>query len=174
MATILILEDAPDLGPREGPGLTAAGHRVVCCCAGLTPLCPCPLLRSGCCPDMAQADLIVFSCALSTSVRGRTFRGIHLLRALRSHADYGRLPLLIVSVGDPGPLGGSGPVEIVEQFAGASVVRDAIERLLRVATPRRDHVIDLRDGSRDRGRADAPYERTEVNTPALPTVVARE
>jgi hypothetical protein len=50
MATILLVEDGPSVS-REIPGLLEeAGHRVMRCGGGPTPLGACPLLRSGRCP----------------------------------------------------------------------------------------------------------------------------
>src|SRR5512133_2796096 len=98
MASILLIEDGPGIG-RQLPGLlAAAGHRVLCCGGGPTPLAACPLLRQGRCPLPDVAQLLIFACPLGLPLRSRSYRGIHLLRAYRAHPDYGRLPLVLVAV----------------------------------------------------------------------------
>lgn len=129
MATILLVEDAPDLGLHEARLLEAAGHRLLYCCGGPDPLTACPMLRFGACPLPANADLIVFSCGM-VAMRGRTYRGVHLLRAYREHALYGRLPMLVVSMGVPDDLPGSGPIDVVEKWSGPKQIVQAVERLL--------------------------------------------
>jgi hypothetical protein len=50
MASILLIEDGPGLGRQLPSLLAAAGHRVLRCGGGPTPLAACPLLRHGRCP----------------------------------------------------------------------------------------------------------------------------
>jgi CheY-like chemotaxis protein len=114
MATILLVEDGATVSREVTRLLEAAGHRVVRCGGGPTPLAACPLLRSGRCPFVDSADLLVFACTLTLPLPGRSYRGIHLLRAYRGHPDYGRLPLLLVAVEPPRDLAGAGPIEVVE------------------------------------------------------------
>jgi CheY-like chemotaxis protein len=129
MANILLVEDQAGVG-RELPGLlAAAGHRVVRCGGGPTPLGACLLLRQGRCPLPAAAEVLVFACALDLPVPGRSYRGIHLLRAYRAHPDYGRLPLVLVAVAPPQNLQGSGPTELVGTFADPAGVLAAVNRL---------------------------------------------
>jgi hypothetical protein len=72
----------------------------------------------------------VFSVPLFGRLRGRTYRGIDLLRAYREHPLYSRVPCLIVSVGDPGPLEGTGPVALVDKFSSPDAVVDRVETML--------------------------------------------
>lgn len=92
MATILLVEDQPDLVLYEGRLLEAAGHRVIRCPGGPTPFAACTMLRRGTCPLPDSVDLIVFDCGMFGPLRHRSYRGIHLLRAYRSHARYGACP----------------------------------------------------------------------------------
>lgn len=129
MSTILLVEDAPDLGTYEAYALEAEGHRVLRCGGAPTPLAACPMMRGRPCPLAEAADVIVFSCGLVAPVAGRSYRGVHLLRAYREHRDYGRKPMLVVSVGMPQDLGGSGPLRYVEKFSAPDRVIQAVERL---------------------------------------------
>jgi hypothetical protein len=97
---------------------------------GPTPLAACLLLRHGRCPFVDNADLLVFACALALPLSGRSYRGIHLLRAYRAHPDYGRLPLVLMAVAPPHSLGGSGPIEVVETHTDPAAVVAAVGRLL--------------------------------------------
>jgi CheY-like chemotaxis protein len=131
MANILLVEDQAG-GGRELPGLlAAAGHRVVRCGGGPTPLGACLLLRRGRCPLPDATDLLVFACTLDLPMPGRSYRGIHLLRAYRAHPVYGQLPLVLVAVASPRDLRGSGPTEVVETFGDPNGVLAAVNRLLR-------------------------------------------
>jgi hypothetical protein len=68
------------------------------CGAGPTPLAACLLLRQGSSPLPDRAELLVFACPLNLPLPGRSYRGIHLLRAYRAHPDFGRLPMVLVAV----------------------------------------------------------------------------
>jgi hypothetical protein len=130
MATILLIEDGPGIG-RELPGLLAtAGHRVLWCGGGPTPLAACPLLRQGRCPLVDAAELLVFACPFDVPQRGRSYRGSHLLRAYRGHPDYGRLPLVLVASAPPPDLPGTGRTELVATFTDPAAVGAAVHRLL--------------------------------------------
>lgn len=131
MANILLVEDGPGIG-RELPGLlAAAGHRVMHCGGGPTPHAACPLLRQGSCPLADAAELLVFACPLTLPLAGRSYRGIHLLRAYRAHPDYGRLPLVLVAVAPPQNMEGPGPTEVMAALAEPAAVLAAVTRLLR-------------------------------------------
>src|SRR6266545_5292477 len=106
MAIILLVEDGAGVGREVTSLLEAAGHRVLRCGGGPTPLGACSLLRQGRCPLPDAAQLLVFACTLNLPLPGRSYRGIHLLRAYRAHPDYGRLPLALVAVAPPQDLGG--------------------------------------------------------------------
>jgi len=139
MASILLIEDGPGIG-RELTGLlAAAGHRVLRCGGGLTPLAACPLLRQGSCALADAAELLVFACPLGLPLRGRSYRGIHLLRAYRAHPDYGRLPLVLVAMGPPQDLEGPGPTELAGRFTDPAAVLAAVNRLLHPRPPAADH-----------------------------------
>lgn len=129
MAVILLIEDQPDIGTYEADVLESAGHRIIRCVGGPTLFGACPLLQRGRCSLVDSADMIVFSLPMF-SMRGRTYRGEHLLRAYRSHSDYGRLPMLIVSLGTPADLPGTGPLERVDKFSSPNAVLEAVARLL--------------------------------------------
>src|SRR6266700_2989986 len=101
MAIILLVEDGAGVGRELTSLLAAAGHRVLRCGGGPTPLGACLLLRQGRCPLPDAAQLLVFACTLNLPVPGRSYRGIHLLRAYRAHPDYGRRPLVLVAVAPP-------------------------------------------------------------------------
>jgi len=130
MASILLVEDGPGVGREVASLLAGAGHQVLRCGGGPTPLAACPLLRQGSCPLPAAAELLVFACTLALPLRGRSYRGIHLLRAYRAHPDYGRLPLVLVAVAPPQDLEGPGPTAMVETFTDPAAVRAAVNRLL--------------------------------------------
>lgn len=130
MATILLVEDGATVSREATALLEAAGHRVAHCGGGPTPLAACWLLRYGRCPLVDNADLLVFACTLTQPLPSRSYRGIHLLRALRAHLDYGRLPLVLVAVEAPHNLARAGPIEVVETQAGPAAVVSAVNRLL--------------------------------------------
>src|SRR6266568_606620 len=130
MATILLVEDGATVSREVTRLLEAAGHRVVRCGGGPTPLAACLLMRHGRCPFVDNADLVVFACALALPLPGRSYRGMHLLRAYRAHPDYGRLPLVLVAVAPPHNLGGAGPIEVVETHTVPAAVVAAVDRLL--------------------------------------------
>jgi CheY-like chemotaxis protein len=134
VASILLVEDAPDLGVYEAGVLEQHGHTVLRCSGGPTPFAACPMIPDGSCPVADAADLIIFSCGMFGPLRHRTYRGIHLLRAYREHPVYGRLPMMVVSVGAPDDLGGTGPVQIVAKFASPNDIVDAVEQLLERST----------------------------------------
>jgi CheY-like chemotaxis protein len=130
MATILLVEDGATVSREVTRLLEAAGHQVVRCGGGPTPLAACLLLRCGRCPFVDNANLVVFACALALPLPSRSYRGIHLLRAYRAHPDYGRLPLVLVAVAPPHNLAGTGPVEVVETHTDPAAVVAAVNRLL--------------------------------------------
>jgi CheY-like chemotaxis protein len=131
MATILLVEDAPDIGTYEAKILEAEGHVVIRCNGAPSPLAACPMMRYGRCPLPDGADLIVFSCSLLMPVGHRTYRGSELLRAYREHERYGRLPMLVVWVGVPPDVQGRGPMMLIEKFSEPRKVIDAVHRLIR-------------------------------------------
>jgi hypothetical protein len=139
MASILLIEDGPGVGRQLTSLLAAAEHRVLRCGGGPTPLAACPLLRQGRCPLADAAELLVFACPLDRPLRGRSYRGIHLLHAYRAHPDYGRLPLVLVAVAPPQDLEGPGPTEMVETFTEPAVVVAAVHRLLQPRPVAADH-----------------------------------
>jgi hypothetical protein len=130
MATILLIEDGPGIGCQLPSLLATAGHRVLWCGGGPTPLAACPLLRHGHCPLAAAAELLVFACPLDLPLRGRSYRGRHLLAAYRSHPDYGRLPLVLVAIAPPPDLAGTGPTELITTFEDPAAIVAATNRLL--------------------------------------------
>jgi hypothetical protein len=139
MASILLIEDGPGIGGQL-PGLLAtAGHRVLRCGGGPTPLAACPLLRQGRCLLADAAELLVFACPLDLPLRGRSYRGRHLLRAYRRHPDYGRLPLVLVAIAPPPDLEGTGPIELVDTFTDPAAVLAAVHRLLQPRPAAADH-----------------------------------
>ena len=131
MATVLLVEDVPDLSFHEARLIEAAGHRVIRCGGGPgpSPYSACPLLRTGSCSLADSAELILFSSGLF-AMRGRNYSGGRLLQAYRSHPRYGRLPMLVVSVMPPGVVAGTGPIAFVEKFSSSQEIVDAVERLL--------------------------------------------
>jgi CheY-like chemotaxis protein len=135
MATILLVEDGATVSQEVTSLLKAAGHRVVRCGDGPTPLAACLLLRHGRCPFVDGADLVVFACTLALPLPGRSYRGIHLLRAYRAHPDYGRLPLVLVTVAVPHELEGSGPLEVMQTNADPAAVVATVKRLLASTDP---------------------------------------
>ena len=135
MATILLVEDGATVSREVSYLLGAAGHQVVRCGGGPTPLAACLLLRHGRCPLVDNADLVVFACPLALPLSGRSYRGIHLLRAYRAHPRYGRLPLVLVTIAPPHELEGSGPLEVMQTNAGPAAVVAAVNRLLQPIRP---------------------------------------
>lgn len=130
MATILLVEDQPDLVLYEMRLLERAGHRVIRCSGGATPFAACPMMRFGSCALPDVADVILFDCGMFGPLRHRTYRGIHLLKAYRSHPVYGRLPMLVVTEALPEGLEGSGPIDSIPKFSEPMIVVEAIESLL--------------------------------------------
>lgn len=143
MATILLIEDVLDIGAYEARLLEERGHRVVICRGGPGPFSACPLVRDGTCGIADHADMIVFSTSLFAPVGTQSHRGMDLLRAYREHPAYGAKPCLVVAVGTPGPMAGTGPIRTIAKFAAAHQVVAAAEDLLvqagRGPTPDRVH-----------------------------------
>jgi hypothetical protein len=130
MSTILLVEDRPDLGLYEFRLLERAGHRVIWCGGWPTPYAACPMLTRGACRLADSADMLLFSCAMSTPMRGSTYRAEHLLNAYRSHPRYGKLPMVVVSIGAPKETAGTGPYATVDKFSSPWAVVDAVQRVL--------------------------------------------
>jgi CheY-like chemotaxis protein len=130
MATILLVEDVPDLGLYEARLLEDQGHRVIRCGGAPSPLAACPMVRHRPCPLPEVADLIVFSTALYKPTRHRMYRGIDLLTSYRAHPVHGRTPMLVVAMGVPRHLVEGARVEVVEKFSEPRRIIDAVERLL--------------------------------------------
>ena len=129
MATILLVEDALDVGVYDAALLEDAGHVVIRCRAAFGPFGACALVRDGTCRLADQADLIVFSHGMYSPVDGRT-RGDELLRAYRGHPSYGSLPCLVVTIGHVGPLEGAGKVLVMPKYSDPRRVSAAVEHLL--------------------------------------------
>ena len=134
MACILLVEDAPDLGLYEAQLVEQEGHTVLRCSGGPNPFTACPMMQRGTCVLADAADLIIFSCGLFGPMRHRTYGGVNLLRTYRAHPDYGRLPMLVVSVGVPKDLGGTGPIRFIEKYAEPATVVQAVNDLLESAS----------------------------------------
>lgn len=130
MATILVVQDSPE-GLLDQDALAARGHLLRRCWGGATMFAGCPMLKTGACPLPLGADLIVFAPGfLNAPIAHRTYRGIHVLNGYRRHAIYSTLPMLLVSFDDPGPLPGTGPIEVIEPFTQIENVLTAIDRLI--------------------------------------------
>ncbi|MGZ4240272.1 MAG: hypothetical protein ACXVQ7_01510 [Actinomycetota bacterium] len=130
MATILLIEDEPDLGLYEAKLLEQEGHHVLRCNGAPTPFGACPVMRGEGCPLVGSAEVIIFSCRMFAPLRNRPYTGADLLLAYRSHAAYGDRPMLVVSVGAPDKLPGKGPLISVEKFAAPGSVTEAVHALL--------------------------------------------
>lgn len=130
MATILLIEDAPDLGLYEARLLEARGHRVIRCSGAPTVLTACSMLRYGRCALPDVADLILFSTAMYTPIRHRSYRGADLLAAYRGHPTYGGIPMVVVTIGPPPRVPGRAPYEVVQKFSSPDAIVGAVERLL--------------------------------------------
>ena len=76
---------------------------------------------------------------LDLPLRGRSYRGRHLLAAYRTHPDYGRLPLALVAIKPPQDLAGTGPTELVDTFTDPAAVLAAVHRLLQPRPAVADH-----------------------------------
>jgi CheY-like chemotaxis protein len=136
MATILLVEDSPDLGFYEARLLEGRGHRVVRCNGAPSPLAACPMLKRGSCPLPDSADVILFSSPMFGPIRHRTYRGAHLLSAYRNHPTYGRKPMLVVSAGAPLTIEGQGPYEVIEKFSPPHMILEAVDRLVEMSNAR--------------------------------------
>lgn len=132
MATILLVEDAVDIGASESTALERSGHVILRCRASFGPFGACPMLSDGACSLPDRADLVLFSHGMYSPVDG-VARGDDLLRAYREHPRYGALPFLIVSIGGVGTLPGSGPVWVIQKFSHPRYVLAAVEELLATA-----------------------------------------
>ncbi len=93
------------------------------------------MLRFGDCPLPDAADLILFSCQLFAPMRGRRYNGTDLLRAYRAHPHYGTLPMVVVSVGLPQHLAGTGALVAIDKWSSPGVIEAAIEHALASTTP---------------------------------------
>ena len=60
MASILLIEDGPGVGRQVTSLLAAAGHRVLRCGGGPTPLAACPLLRQGRIEDVVHIGVVAY------------------------------------------------------------------------------------------------------------------
>jgi hypothetical protein len=130
MANILLVEDRPDLGLFEAKLLEREGHRMIWCGGGPTPFVACPMLKSGSCALADSADMVLFSCALSAPMRGRSYRADHLLNAYRSHPRYGKLPMVVSSIGAPKEMTGTGPYATVDKFSSPRSVVETTRSML--------------------------------------------
>ncbi|MFA5890240.1 MAG: hypothetical protein WDA27_04685 [Actinomycetota bacterium] len=137
MATVLIVEDEPDLAVYEAKLLEDAGHCVVMCGGSRTPKGGCDLIRCGVCAVPETVDVILFSCRLFAPLEGQTSEGARMIRAYRSHPRYSHIPLLVVFVTGSTHLPGTGPIELIGKFNSPTSVLDSVSRLLQ--TDRRDH-----------------------------------
>jgi hypothetical protein len=133
MASILLVEDVPDLGLYEAKVLEAAGHTVLRCTGGPTEFAACPMLRNQECPVADAADVIIFSAGLFGPIRHRLYGGVNLLRAYRAHPVYGRIPMLLVSYGMPTDLAGTGRLIRIEKRTDPERILDAVDTLLEEA-----------------------------------------
>jgi hypothetical protein len=135
MARILLVEDTVDLGAYEALVLEGMGHRMLRCDGAPSFGGVCSILKTGSCAVADAADLILFGSSLFMPMRGRSYNGGRVLRAYRAHPVYGRLPMLVVTVGAPEDLGGTGPIEILPKFSDPDLVIAAVNRLLAQARP---------------------------------------
>lgn len=126
MADVLWVQDEGRLDALT-VALEERGHRILTCGGGPAPFQPCMLLRSGDCPVAEAADLILFGACLDLPMLGHTYAARQILIAYREHEFYGNLPMVVMGVGDPGPLPGRGPLVVVD--SGPVEVVDAIESL---------------------------------------------
>lgn len=139
MATILLVEDQPDLATYEAPLLAEEGHHVIHCTGGASaPWGACPMLRGRPCGLADVADVIVISTPLYGPLFGRGYRGIHLLRAYRAHHVYGRKPMIVVAFGAPEYVAGRGSYQAFDKHADPALVVDAIARAARGETDATD------------------------------------
>ena len=88
------------------------------------------MMRYGSCPLPDSADLIVLAWGPRAPMRHRTYRGIHLLRAYRSNARYGSLPMVVVGYGVTRDLPGTGRVAVIERSSDPVAVVSAVDELL--------------------------------------------
>jgi len=130
MATVLLVEDWPDLGIYEAEILEAEGHTVLRCTGGPSPFGACPMLRDGACRLADACDVIVVSGAPTMPLRYRTYRGRDLIRAYRRHPAYGRKPMLVVSFEPIDCVEGMGPLARIEKHSNPAKVLGAVEALL--------------------------------------------
>lgn len=130
MTRILLVEEAPDLGAFEARILERDGHVVFRCNGAPSGGGACPMLRTGSCTIADAAEMILFACSLYMPMQGRSYNGMTLLNAYRHHPVYSKLPMLIVTLGAPEHVAGTGPVEIVEKFSDPTRVIEAARRLI--------------------------------------------
>ncbi|HJT37920.1 MAG TPA: hypothetical protein VJ818_05800 [Actinomycetota bacterium] len=130
MASILLVEDVPDLGLYEANILEREGHTVLRCSGGPSAFTACPLLKVGSCSVADAADLIIFSAGLFGPIRHRSYGGVNILRAYRSHPVYGRIPMLVVAYGVPKDLGGTGRLVYIEKRTDPEQILNAVDTLL--------------------------------------------
>jgi hypothetical protein len=133
MATVLLVEDFPDLGLYESRVLQRKGHRVLECNGAPSVFGACPMLKGGSCALADAADIILISLPLSGAVHHRPYDGSHVLSAYRMHRAYGTKPMLVVSGAAPGRIGGPGRCEVVMKQAPPHAIVEAVERLLGAA-----------------------------------------
>jgi hypothetical protein len=154
MATILLVEDGPGPAGEAGRLLRQAGHRVVLCGGGPGPYEVCPLLRYGTCPLAEAADLILLALRPFPPLVGRTYCGDQLIKAYRSHPDFGSVPMVIASAARPDAIEGAGPIEVIREDAEPHEIALAVEKLLTRAT--HEHPEDPTFGPRRKGHMTLP------------------
>lgn len=127
MADLLWVQDEGRLDALQ-VALEERGHRILTCGGGPAPFQPCTLLRSGGCAVAEAARLILFGASLDLPMLGHTYAARQILIAYREHELYGRLPMVVMGVGDPGLLPGRGPLVVVD--SDPVIVVEAVESLL--------------------------------------------
>jgi hypothetical protein len=125
MAGVLLVEGFPGAGYGLEQSLRCLGHGVVRCAGGRVASGGCDLLKSGNCPLVDFANVIVFWKGPWGRFVGWTHGCLDVLNQYRIHPRYGRIPTILVGFDDSENAGGWGPVVRVKSFDDKAIL-DAV------------------------------------------------
>ena len=125
MAGVLLVEGLPGAGFGLEQSLRGLGYGVARCFGGRVSSGGCDLLKSGSCPLVDFANVIVFWKGPSGRFVGWTHGCLDVLDQYRSHPRYGRIPTILVGFDDSEGAGGLGPVVRVKSQADEAIL-DAV------------------------------------------------
>lgn len=133
-ATILLVEDHPDLSMFEAGILEAEGHTVYRCGGSPVPCGDCPVLKGDPCSLADAADVLIISTGMIGPVgpasRVGAPTGQMLVEAYRAHDRYGWLPTLVVSATRPTVEEGIGPFVWIPKHSAPEAIVGVVHDLI--------------------------------------------